>query len=172
MQPQYGLINVFLDKITGGHIPSDTKWLSDPHLVMPALVITSLWLYVGYNMVYFLAALQSVDKELYEAARVDGAGPLDQFLHVTVPGIKPVIVFVLVTATIGSFQLYELPQLLLGGGGPNNSGLTVTMYLYQNGFVNGDLGFASAVGWTLALGIFILSMIQMKLTGGFKKASE
>ncbi|MBC7806486.1 MAG: sugar ABC transporter permease [Akkermansiaceae bacterium] len=171
-QPQFGILNRFLEWVTGGAFNADTKWLSDPALVMPALIITSLWMYVGYNMIYFLAALQGVDKELYEAARVDGAGAWDQFLHVTIPGIKPVLVFVLVTATMGSFQLFELPQLLLGGGGPDNAGLTVMMYMYNNGFVNGDLGFAAAVGWTLSLGILCLSLFQVVLTGGFKKASD
>ncbi|HVK05952.1 MAG TPA: sugar ABC transporter permease, partial [Armatimonadaceae bacterium] len=170
--PQYGILNRFLEWATSGRIPADTKWLNNPDLVMPALVITSLWLYVGFNMIYFLAALQAVDTELYEAARVDGANPWQQFLHVTVPGIKPVMVFVLVTATIGSFQLFELPFTLLGGGGPDNRGLTIVMYLYQNGFSAGDLGFASAVGWTLALGILAISLVQMRLTGGFKAAGE
>ena len=169
-QPQFGILNKFLEWATRGGFNADTKWLSDPTLVMPALVITSLWLYVGYNMIYFLAALQGVDKELYEAARVDGAGAWAQFVHVTVPGIKPVMIFVLVTATMGSFQLFELPQLLLGGAGPDNAGLTVMMYMYNNGFVNGDLGFAAAVGWTLSLGILLISAFQVFLSGGFKKA--
>jgi len=172
LEPRYGIFNRFLEWATHGAVSADTKWLSDPHLVMPALIITSLWMAVGFSMIYFLAALQAVDKELYEAARIDGAGAWAQFQHVTVPGIKPVLVFVLVTTTIGSLQLFELPFTLLGGAGPDNSGLTVVMYLYNNGFVNGDLGFASAVGWSLALGILLLSLAQMQLTGGFKKASE
>lgn len=170
--PQYGLLNRFLEWVTNGRIPADTKWLNNPDLVMPALVITSLWLYVGFNMIYFLAALQGVDKELYEAAHVDGANALQQFQHVTLPGIKPVTVFVLITATIGSFQLFELPFLLLGGGGPDNRGLTIVMYLYQNGFNSGDLGFAAAVGWTLALGILAISLLQMRMSGGFKAAGD
>lgn len=169
-QPQFGILNKFLEWVTNGAFNADTKWLDDPVRVMPALVITSLWLYVGYNMIYFLAALQGVDKELYEAARVDGASAWDQFVHVTIPGIKPVLIFVLVTSTMGSFQLFELPQLLLGGGGPDNAGLTVMMYMYNNGFVNGDLGFAAAVGWTLSLGILLISGLQVLLSGGFKKA--
>src|SRR5206468_5749873 len=94
-------------------LPLDTKWLSNPLLVMPALVIASLWMYVGFNMIYFLAALQAVDRELYEAAQVDGANGWQQFLAVTLPGIKPVAVYVLVMATIGSFQLFELPYTML-----------------------------------------------------------
>ncbi|GAB4456744.1 MAG: sugar ABC transporter permease [Armatimonadaceae bacterium] len=168
-QPQFGLINRGLNWLTNGAIALDTKWLSDPNLVMPALVATSIWMYAGFNMVYFLAALQAVDRDLYEAAEVDGANPWQQFLNVTVPGIKPVITFVVVTATLGSFQLFELPYILLGNSaGPDQAGLTIVMYLYDRGFVTGDLGYASAVGWTLALGVLIISMIQVRLTGGVK----
>jgi len=166
----YGLLNKFLNWSSRGAIPTDTKWLSDPNLVLPAIVLTSVWMYVGFNMIYFLAALQGVDKDQYEAATVDGADPWQQFLHVTVPAIKPVITFVLVTATIGSFQLYELPYTLLNSSaGPDNSGLFIITYLYQQGFNAGDLGYASAVGWTLAAGLLVISLIQVKLTGGFKK---
>lgn len=166
--PKFGLLNRVLHALFGTAI--DTKWLGNPELVMPALVLTSLWMYVGFNMIYFLAALQSVDKELYEAAQVDGAGRIKQFLHVTVPGIRSVAVFVTVLSTIGSFQLFELPYVMLNNtAGPDNAGLTVVMYLYQNGFVSGDLGYASAIGWTLTMGVLVISLIQMRLTGSWKK---
>jgi ABC-type sugar transport system permease subunit len=168
-QPQYGLLNKFLSSITGGAIPIDTKWLNDPNLVMPALVLTSLWMYAGFNMIYFLAALQAVDQDLYEAAQVDGANSVQQFFAVTLPGIRPVATFVLVTSTLGSLQLFELPYVLLGNSaGPNNAGLTIVMYLFNNGFQSGDLGYASAVGWTLALGMLVISLIQVRLTGAAK----
>jgi ABC-type sugar transport system permease subunit len=99
---------------------------------------------------------------------VDGANAWQQFWNVTLPSIKPVAVFVLVTSTIGSFQLFELPYILLNGGGPNNAGMTVVMYLYQNGFVTGDLGYASAVGWTLAIVVLVISLLQVRLTGTWK----
>jgi ABC-type sugar transport system permease subunit len=169
-QPQFGLVNKGLNGLTHGAVALDTKWLDNPNLVMPALVMTSIWMYAGFNMIYFLAGLQAVDKDLYEAASVDGAGAWQQFRHVTVPGIKPIITFVLVTATLGSFQLFELPYILLNnGGGPKNAGLTIVMYLYDRGFVAGDLGYASAVGWTLALGMLIISLIQVRLTGALKE---
>ncbi len=167
--PQYGLVNVGLSGATGGRIALDTKWLNDAKMVMPALVFTSIWMYAGFNMIYFLAALQAVDRDLYEAAQVDGANGWQQFRTVTLPGIKPVAVFVLVTATLGSFQLFELPYLLLGNtAGPNNSGLTIVMYLYNNGFLSGDLGFASAIGWTLALGMLVISLAQVRFTGAMR----
>jgi ABC-type sugar transport system permease subunit len=164
--PQYGLVNIGLSSLTGGAIAQDTKWLNEARMVMPALVLTSLWMYAGFNMIYFLAALQAVDRDLYEAAVVDGANAAQQFWAVTLPGIKPVAVFVLVTATLGSLQLFELPYLLLNNSaGPNNAGLTIVMYLYNNGFVTGDLGYASAVGWTLALGMLLISLAQVRFTG-------
>jgi ABC-type sugar transport system permease subunit len=166
--PRFGLLNIALQAAAG--IPVDTKWLSDPALVMPALVLTALWLYVGFNMIYFLAALQAVDKELYEAAQVDGANAWQQFWNITLPGIRHVAVFVVVLSTIGSFQLFELPYLLLNNSaGPDNAGLTIVMYLFQNGFVTGDLGYASAIGWSLALGVLVLALAQMKLSGTWKK---
>jgi ABC-type sugar transport system permease subunit len=169
--PKYGLLNKVLHATIGTSI--ETKWLSDPNLVMPAIILTSLWLYVGFNMIYFLAALQAVDTELYEAAEVDGANMWQKFWAVTIPGIKPVAVFVLVTSTIGSFQLFELPYIMLSSSsGPHNSGLTVVMYLYNNGFILGDLGYASAVGWTLALGVLVISLLQVKLTGVVKEGTK
>ncbi|NKB67419.1 MAG: ABC transporter permease subunit [Candidatus Latescibacteria bacterium] len=166
--PKFGLLNRVLHVLFG--VAEDTKWLGSPELVMPALVLTSLWMYVGFNMIYFLAALQAVDRELYEAAQVDGAGKVGQFLHITLPSIRPVAVFVIVLSTIGSFQLYELPYIMLNNtSGPDNAGLTVVMYLYQNGFVSGDLGYASTIGWSLTFGVLLISLVQMRLTGTWKK---
>lgn len=168
--PQYGLLNKALHGAAG--VPLDTRWLSNPDLVLPALLITALWMHIGFQMVYFLAAIQSIEADLYEAAQVDGANAWHQFLAVTLPGIRPVATFVLITATIGSFQLFELPFIMLGQSpGPKNAGLTIVMYLYQNGFVQGDLGFASAIGWTLALGILMISLVQARLTGVWKGAN-
>ena len=162
--PKFGLLNRVLHVVFDTAI--DTKWLGNPELVMPALVMTSLWMYVGFNMIYFLAALQSVDRELYEAAQVDGAGSIAQFRHITLPGIQFVAVFVGVLTTIGSFQLFELPYVMLGNtSGPDNAGLTVVMYLFQNGFISGDLGYASAIGWTLTMGVLLISLLQIRLTG-------
>lgn len=162
--PKFGLLNRVLHGLFG--VAVDTKWLGNPDLVMPALVLTALWMYVGFNMIYFLAALQAVDRDLYAAAQVDGANAFRQFLHVTVPGIRSVAIFVVVLCTIGSFQLFELPFVMLNNtSGPDNAGLTIVMYLYQNGFVSGDLGYASAVGWSLAFGVLIISLIQLRLSG-------
>jgi ABC-type sugar transport system permease subunit len=168
--PKFGLLNRVLNYLFG--VPIDTKWLGSPELVMPALVLTALWMYVGFNMIYFLAALQTIDEQLYEAADVDGANAWHKFLHITLPGIRPVAVFVVVLSTIGSFQLFELPYVMLDStAGPDNAGLTIVMYLYQNGWILGDLGFASAIGWMLTLGVLTISLIQMALSGSWKSGN-
>ncbi len=131
---------------------------------MPALIVVSMWLYVGFNMIYFLAALQNVDSSLVEAASIDGATSWQSFVHITIPQIKPVVVFIVIMSTIGSFQLFELPYALLGGFGPNNSGLTIVGYLYGTAFDTGDLGTGAAIGWLLALLIFTISSVQIRLS--------
>lgn len=162
--PRYGLINRFLQALTGWGL--EQQWLGNPALVMPAIVLTALWVYVGFNMIYFLAALQSVDKSLEEAARIDGANRFQVFWNVTLPAMRHVVVFVVVTSVIGSFQLFELPLALLptsNGHGPDNAGLTVVGYLYDVGFNAGDLGLGSAVGWVVALIILLASALQLRL---------
>ncbi|MCS7033917.1 MAG: sugar ABC transporter permease [Phycisphaerae bacterium] len=166
--PRYGLFNRLTQAIFGAGI--DARWLGDPNLVMPAIVICSLWMYVGFNMIYFLAALQNIDASLVEAARIDGAGPIQVFWNVTRPAITPVATFVVVTSTIGSFNLYELPNTLLQGAGPNNSGLFAVTYLY--GFFSAqDLGTAAAVGWVLAAVIFAISLLQIFISGVSRRDS-
>jgi ABC-type sugar transport system permease subunit len=144
----------------------ETSWLGDPINARVAIILASLWLSVGWGMVFFLAALQAVDRELYEAAEVDGAGRWSRFWNVTLPGIRPVTTFLIVTGTIGSFQLFELPYILFSQegspAGPKWAGLTVVMYLYQQGFEAGDLGAACAVGWFLVLMILVVALFQIR----------
>ena len=161
--PRYGMVNQGLQSLLGWGL--EREWLQDPTMVMPAVVLASLWMYVGFNMIYFLAALQNVDKTLLEAARIDGANRWQIFRHVTLPAIRPVTVFVVVTSTIGSLQLFELPFALLKGPGPNNSGLTIVGYLYNTAFASGDLGTGAAVGWILAFIIFVIGLLQIRLSG-------
>jgi ABC-type sugar transport system permease subunit len=163
--PRYGLINRTLAELTGWGL--EKLWLGEPALVMPAIVLTALWLWVGFNMIYFLAALQGVDKSLEEAARIDGANRFQVFWNVTLPSIRHVVVFVVVTSIIGSYQLFELPLAMMPesyGKGPDNAGLTVVTYLYDIAFNNGDIGLGSAIGWTVALVIFGLSLVQLKVS--------
>jgi ABC-type sugar transport system permease subunit len=140
-------------------------WMSE--YVMSALILAALWIYAGFNMVYFLAALQNVPSELLEAAAMDGAGPWQRFRHVILPEIAPVAGFVTLLSTIGSFQMFELSYILLGNGpGPENRGLTVMMYLYQTGFLTGDLGYA--IGWVLALTLMGIALFQRRLARRFE----
>ncbi len=147
-------------------------WLTSANIInfpwlekyaMWALIVAALWMFVGYNMVYFLAALQNVRKDLLEAATVDGANAFHRFRHVTLPAIRPVASFVVLLSIIGSFQLFELPFFMFGGPGYENRGLTVVMYLYQSGFETGDLGYASAIGWILALILMAFALLQFIL---------
>jgi ABC-type sugar transport system permease subunit len=163
LSPRQGLVN----KMIGAAFPflgTELNWRGNAALAMPAIVLASLWLSIGYGMIYFLAALQAVDQELYEAAEVDGAGRWGQFWHVTIPGIRPVLIFILLVGTIGAFQLFELPYVFFDGPGPGFAGLTIVMYLYQQGFESGNIGYASAIGWVLVFMIFIVSMIQLRVT--------
>lgn len=163
--PRYGLINRTFQALFNWGL--EENWLSNPALVMPAIILTSLWVWVGFNMVYFLAALQAVDKSLEEAARIDGAGPWQVFWHVTLPSMRHVVIFVLVTCVAGSYQLFELPLALLSstdGRGPADAGLTLITYLNQTAFQFGDLGLGSAVGWVVALIIFSISIVQVRIS--------
>jgi ABC-type sugar transport system permease subunit len=162
-----GLLNVLLHAITK-HTPApwnlDFPWLEN--FVMSALIVASLWQWVGFNMVYFLAALQNVPKDQVEAATVDGAGPVARFFAVTWPAIRPVAGFVVLLSIVGSFQLFELPYIMLNSSaGPENRGLTLVLYLFQTGFGVGDLGYASAIGWLLAIMLLTLAGLQ-RLLGG------
>jgi ABC-type sugar transport system permease subunit len=163
--PRYGLINRTVQELVNWGL--EEQWLSNPKLVMPAIILTSLWLWVGFNMVYFLAALQGVDQSLEEAARIDGANAWQVFWHVTLPSMRHVVVFVVIMCIIGSYQLFELPVALLNstnGFGPNHSGLTVITYLNEVAFRSGDLELGSAVGWVVAIIIFTVSLLQIRLT--------
>ena len=156
-----GLLNVSMQNLFGFGL--EFPWLQE--YVMPAMIIAALWMFTGHNMIYFLAALQTVDKDLVDASRIDGANPWQQFLNVTIPAIRPVAGFIVLLSMIGSFQLFELPYLLFNQtGGPNNQGLTIVMYLYQQGFQVGDLGYASAVGWILAMLLVSITLVQRRLS--------
>ncbi|MGN6369514.1 MAG: carbohydrate ABC transporter permease [Phycisphaerae bacterium] len=162
-----GLLNVALHRLFNFNL--DFPWLQEH--VMAAMILAALWVYVGFNMVCFLAALQNVDPELLEAAKVDGANPLHRFLHITLPAIRPVATFVVLLSIIGSFQLFELPFILLNGPGPNDQGLTIVLYLFQVGFQQGDLGYASAIGWMLAI-LLALFALAHQLFSRAEKGDE
>lgn len=159
LAPRHGLVNQAIG-LVAPWIGTEVNWFGKPELAMPAVVIAALWISVGYAMVYFLAALQSVDRELYEAAEVDGAGRLAQFWHVTLPGIRPVLTFMILVGTIGALQLFELPYVLFYLNTTNYS-ITIVMYLFQMGFESGDIGYASAIGWMLVVLILGVTLVQL-----------
>lgn len=144
-------------------------WLSESKYVMPAVILTGVWQWTGFNMIFFLAGLQGIRQELYEAAAVDGANWWQSFIHITLPSLRPVIAFVFVVSMIGSFQLFDLPFILTNGGEPADAGSTIVMYLYKNGFQFMRLGYAATIGWVLFIIIAIISIAQLKLLGIFQE---
>jgi len=151
--PEFGVLNAGLELI-GYEGP---KWLYDPDFVIPALVVMSLWS-VGGSMIIYLAALQGVPSELYEAATVDGAGWWRRFWHVTLPQISPVLFFTLVTGMINSFQTFTQAYVMTNGG-PQNASLFYGLYLYNNAFRYMKMGYASALAWALLLIVLTLTLV-------------
>jgi arabinosaccharide transport system permease protein len=166
-EEQYGILNNYFLAPLG--LPS-VRWLRDPVWIMPAIIITGLWSYTGINALYFLAGLQNIPPEVREAARMDGASSWQMFRFITLPLLRPVLIFVLTFAIIGSYNAFGVPALLVGvEGGPRNAGLFMTMYLYLTGFRLLKLGYAAAIGYALTLIIILLSAIQLKLMGVFRE---
>ena len=159
-----GFINYVLTSIGLPRIP----WLADPFWAKMAIVLALTWHYIGNNAVIYLAQLQSIPQELYEAAAVDGATRRQQFWHITLPGLRPAIVLTVVLSTIGTLQLFDEPYVLTNGG-PNNATLTIGMYLYQNAFQYFDFGYASAIGYALTLIVAVISVLQMAILRGRKR---
>lgn len=151
----------WLAKVTGWPIqPPD--WLNSTFWSKPAVVLLTLWKNTGFTMVVYLAALQAVPPELYDAASVDGANAWRRFRHVTLPLISPTTFFLFVFQMIGAFQLFTEPYTMTRGG-PAQSSLTVVYYIYQNAFEYGRMGKASAIAWFLFAFIFIFTFIQTRL---------
>jgi len=168
------LLGMLLARDTGafsGLLPTGFDPLAQPMLAMPIVLVASLWMSAGYATVYVLAALQSVDPEQLDAARMDGATAAGLFRHITLPAIGPTLAFVALVASIGGLQLFELPFLLFqtggggGGAGPGNAALTLSMYLFSVAFEQGDFGYATAIGWVLAVIVTGLSYSLVRRTG-------
>jgi len=153
----YGLINAALAQLFGmRHV----DWLHDVARIKPAIAFIVFWRYVGFNTVLYLAAMQTIPGELYEAATLDGASRWRQFFHVTLPGIKPMIFFGVTLSVIGGLQLFEEPFILTGGkGGPQQSAMTSAVYLFREAFAFNDFGGASAMSWLLFVVVALLTWI-------------
>ena len=157
LHTRYGLINQAFESI--GLSPID--WLGDPHWSMPAIILFSAWKNFGYNMIILLAALQSVPREVYESARVDGAGALRQFTDMTVPLLLPTLVMVGIMTVTGYFQLFAEPYVMTQGG-PLRSTVSVLYFMYEEGFRWWNLGNASAVAFLLFVVIFAVSWVLLR----------
>jgi multiple sugar transport system permease protein len=157
----YGLINAGLKSIFG---IENIDWLGQPQYVKPAIALIVFWRYVGFNVVLYLAALQTIPKDLYEAATMDGAGRFQQFWYITLPGLRPMIFFGVTLSVIGGLQLFEEPFILTGGnGGPDQSGMTAAVYLYRMAFDFNDFGGASAMSWLLFAVVALLTWVTNRL---------
>jgi ABC-type sugar transport system permease subunit len=162
-----GLLNAFLRSL---HLPSQ-GWLVDENWVIPSIILVGLWGYTGINTLYFTAGLQNIPRELVEAALIDGSSRRQAMLYVTLPLLRPTVLLTVVLAIIGSYNLFGLPYILLSGGtGPNDSGLFMTVYLYQTSFQSFEFGYAAAMGFAMAIIIMVLSLVQLRMFGAFREA--
>ena len=158
LHPDFGLINAALGRV-GVDGPN---WLGQQSTALASIIALGVWRNFGFDMVIFLAALQGINPVLYEAARVDGATAWQIFWKVTLPLLRPAILFLAVITSSGYLQLFEEPFVMTGGG-PLNSTLSVSMYVYQQGFSFLNLGYASAVAYALFIAIVVLAIIQFRL---------
>ena len=158
-----GVINQLL--LRTGLIGSPMQWLTDPVLARITIIIAITWRWTGYNMIFYLSALQNVDAAIYEAARIDGASAVDQFFKITIPMLKPIILFTAIMSTNGTLQLFD-EVVNITGGGPGNATLTMSQYIYNLSFVfTPDFGYAATVSYAILIMVVILAFIQFKVAG-------
>lgn len=155
---QYGLFNYALEAV--GIAPID--WLGDPHWAMPAIILMAVWKNFGYNMLIFLAGLQAIPEELYEAAAIDGASAWQRFRSVTLPMLGPTMLFVTVITMIGYFQLFAEPYVMTQGG-PLGSTTSVVLLMYEQGFRWWRMGYAAAIAFVLFVVILLATLLQFRL---------
>jgi multiple sugar transport system permease protein len=153
-----GLVNQVL-----GPLAPNPSWLVNSSLAMPVIAIFVTWKQLGFFILLYLAALQNVPKELYEAASVDGAGKFRSFMTVTVPGVRPATTLVVIVATITGANLFTEPYLLTNGGGPDGASASPVLIMYQKGIEQGSPDVASAIGVILVIGVLVISLINRRL---------
>ena len=161
-QPRYGILSQALEPLGLG----DTNWLVDPGLVLIPVAIVTIWQRLGFDMVIFLAGLQAIPHELYEAARIDGAGRWGRFRHVTLPMLSPTTFLVVVLAIINGFQIFDqvyVMTLRTVPGGVNGSATTLAYYLYRRAFTNSEFGYASAIALVLFALILLVTVFQLAI---------
>lgn len=160
----YGLVNALLRELGQ---KENITFLANQSYTLPLMIAIAVWGGMGYNMILFLAGLQGIPIELYEAAAVDGANVRQRFWHITLPLLRPTILYVVIIGSITAFQVFELVYVLFASvetiGGVLDSGLTLVPYLYDEGFTQFQLGYAAAIAWVLFLIIFVLTMINLSI---------
>jgi multiple sugar transport system permease protein len=156
--PRYGVLNYIIAAF--GVKPID--WLGNPHWAMPAIILVAVWKNFGYNMLIFIAGLQSIPQELYEAAHLDGAGPWQRFRHVTLPMLAPTLVFVSVITMIGYFQLFAEPYVMTHGG-PLRATTSVVLLMYEEGFRWWRMGYAASLAFVLFAVVLAATLVQLRL---------
>jgi multiple sugar transport system permease protein len=158
--PGEGMINAFLHWMSFGQLgPYD--WLNSTRLAFPAIMLLSVWQGVGFQMIIYLAGLQEIPTSLYEASNIDGANPIQQFFHVTLPQLRNTTIFVVMTTTILAFRLFTQVYTMQGvGGHPQGTSRTMMLYTYAQGFKQGKIGYASAVTVVFFVIVLMISMIQ------------
>ncbi|ACM58423.1 binding-protein-dependent transport systems inner membrane component [Halorubrum lacusprofundi ATCC 49239] len=157
---QLGFLNYVLAGVGIGPVP----WLTDGFWARNTIIAAVTWRWTGYNMIILLAGLQTIPQQLYEAAEIDGANRWEKFRYVTLPQLKPVMLFVVVLSTIGTFKLFAEPYVITGGG-PTNSTITIVQYIYRQAFVNFNLGYASALTVVFVAVVSVFSVVQIKIGG-------
>ena len=158
-----GIINKFLMLINV--IDAPIAWLLDPLWGKVVIIIAITWRWTGYNMMFYLAAMQNVDTSIYEAARVDGASGIKQFFKITVPMLKPIILFTAITSTNGTLQLFD-EAMNITAGGPGNATMSISQYIYNLSFVyTPNFGYAATVSYAIVIMVAIMAIIQSKVAG-------
>lgn len=160
---QEGIINIMLMKLS--FISEPIQWLTDPFWAKITIIIAITWRWTGYNMIFYLSALQNVDQSIYEAAKIDGASAVQTFFKITIPMLKPIILFTSITSTIGTLQLFD-EVMNITKGGPGNATMTISQYIYNLSFkYTPDFGYAATVSYAIVIMIVIFSIIQFKVAG-------
>ncbi len=159
----FGLLNAGLELL--GH--DGFNYLSDPNLVLPSLSLTTIWWGFGFPMLIFLAALYAVPEVLYEAARIDGAGRRQILWQVTLPLIRPALLFIIVTQFIAHMQVFGQPYVMTNEGGPGYSSYTIVLHIYRNAFRYYHMGYAGAMALSLGVVMFIFALVQFRLLGRY-----
>ncbi|WP_337865317.1 sugar ABC transporter permease [Ignavibacterium sp.] len=156
--PNFGILNFLLSIV--GINPID--WLGDPNWAMPSIILLAVWKNFGYNMIIFIAGLQNIPEELYEAADIEGVSAFQKFKYITLPMLAPTTIFVSIITMIGYFQLFAEPYVMTQGG-PLNKTLSIVQYMYQEGFRWWNMGYSASIAFVLFIIIFIGTLIQFKV---------